>query len=115
MGERVPERKPPAVETAKERIPTREEVRAQFREFAKGKELKEVRLLEDGSGLTLLEAEMEGPGSGETTLFAFTRKQDWNDGNAALVSTIDVTYFEDGMPAGGKVLADLIDGVWVRK
>ncbi len=104
-----------APESKKERIPTREEVRALFREFAKGKSLEEVRLREDAKGLLLLEAEAAGPGSGEKTIFCFARKQELNNGNAALVSTIDVMYEEDGIPAGGKVLADFVDGVWVRK
>lgn len=109
MGERGPEFNPEA-----EHIPTREEVRGLIEQLAKGEALKETRVREDEKGLYLWDMEVAGEKPGETTEFSYMRQGTFKEG-AAANSTVQATYYEDGMPVGGKTVADLVDSKWVMK
>ncbi len=119
MSEHKPEQptEAPTVEkkeTSAERIPTREEILGLFEQLANGKELKETRALEDELGPYLIEAETPGDAPGETTELSYKRGGEFKE-CAAITSTIELIYYEDGMPVGGKVIADLVNGEWVAK
>jgi len=97
---------------AAEHIPTREEVRGLIERVAKG-ELTETRVREDEKGLYLLEFETVEQ-SGETTEYSYMRQGTFKEG-AAKNSTILATYYVDGIPVGGRSVADLVDDKWVMK
>lgn len=101
-------------EAAAEHIPTREEILGLFEQAANGKELKETRALVDELGPYLIEAETPGDAPGETTELSYKRRGKFTECEASK-STIELVYYEDGIPVGGKVIADLENGEWVAK
>ncbi len=110
MGEKGPghEEKQKNIETAAEHLPNEAEVREIFNKLIDGA-FVERRKIADEKGLYLWEVEIPGKLSGETTEYAYRRdlqgKTNYNG--------ITITNFEDGMPVGGKNVADFIDGKWI--
>ncbi len=101
-------------EATAEHIPSRAEIMDLFERLAAGEAMKETRSREDAQGLYLLDIELAGKKSGEVTELSYMRKGTYKEGSTA-ITTISATYYEDGIPVGGKTVADLIDGKWVRK
>ena len=96
--------KPPIVETAKEHIPSTEEVRDLFEQCAKGEPFEETRRREDEKGLYLLEVKVLDEDGGYAE-YSYMRKGRYAEGQAQ-ETRIDVVYFdEDDIPMGGDSFA----------
>src|SRR5690348_11470741 len=110
MGEsnKGPESRIELVETRVEHTPSLEEVRAQLRELIRG-EFKETRKKIDEKGLYLLEVEVNGEKEGEVKEYSYRRDVSPNkqrEGtDASLYHSIDVTYYEHGVPVDGTDVA----------
>lgn len=102
------------IENAIEHVPTRAEVDEMLRNLIEG-EYTELRSREDEEGLYLLEVSMQGKNPGETIEYSYARKGSFPE-TKSTTTTISLTYFDaDGMPEGGKTVADFVDGKWVMK
>ena len=97
-------------ETTRERILTIAEAREAMRGLMAG-EGKETDERSDADGLWLLEIQVEGPKPGEMTEYAYRRAGTFGRNKHAL-TTIEVAYYEDGIPVGGKTIANFLDGEW---
>lgn len=103
-----------SVERNVEHAPTREEVVEVLRKLIDG-EYKELRSREDAQGLYLLEVVIAGKNTGETIEYSYARKGSFPE-TKSTTTTISLTYFDaDGMPEGGKTVADFVDGKWELK
>ena len=104
-------------ETKVEHIPSKEEVLGQLRDII-GTEFKETRTKVDDKGLFLLEVEVAGEKEGHVTEYSYRRDVSPNkkrEGeNAPKYHSIDIVYYEEGMPAGGTDVAKCVNGVWTR-
>lgn len=99
-------------ETARERIPTVDEVRGAMREwFVKG-EGKETDERSDADGVWLLEIQVEGPKPGEVTEYTYRRAGTFGRNKHAR-TTVEAVFYEDGIPVGGETVGNFIRGVWV--
>ena len=116
-------------ETKKEHVPSEEEVteiferlinghtgldqmKQRLEEIESGPKYKETRLLKDEKGVYLWDVEVEGEKPGETTEYSYQREGNFKEGSANM-STIQATFYENGVPVGGKTVADFVDGKWV--
>lgn len=100
------------VEMKGEHVPTQEEVGQMLDEII-GKPFTQRRVQEDEQGLYLWEVEIPGENPGETIEYSY-RRGTLGKGSGGKVSTINVTYFDaDGIPEGGRQVADCIDGKWI--
>ena len=97
-------------ERAPDRVPTQEEVALQFRELIKG-EYQEVRKCEDEQGLYLWQVVVPGEAKGETTEYSYIRRGSHKEVSSS-GTKIYVVYYEDGIPVGGKDLANFNEGTW---
>ncbi len=97
-----------------ETIPGTEQVRAALRELAGAKGTETV-LREDAEGVYLIEWTVPGEAPGEKTEYAYRRKGKFKEHGTA-ATNIDVVFYDaDGIPSGGSVLAEWIDGRWKRQ
>lgn len=101
------EGEPSNIEEGIESIPTPEEVRSVFDQLIEGVEYKDVRKLEDEQGLYLWDIINEG----EDTAYLYMRKGRYSEGQA-LTTSVNVIFYDDGIPVGGHSVAKLIDGEW---
>lgn len=103
----------PGFEVQKEHVPTLEEVVAVIEEMVGEKEYREDRKLEDEKGVYLLELVINEE-DGTKTEYSYRRKGK-NSAGDALSCVINVTYYDtDGMPVGGRSVADFIEGKWIK-
>ncbi len=91
------------LETAPERIPSRQEVMDIISFFAEGGTV--VRELSDEQGLYLLEVKVEGENPGETIQYEYMRKGKFPNHNQTLETTIHRVCYENGTPVGGTEVA----------
>jgi hypothetical protein len=91
-------------ETSAEHIPSREEGLSEIGKHCENPTIK--RELRDEQGLYLLEAEVPGAASGETTEYIYQRKGKFPNGSDAKETIINVVYLEDGIPVGGHSVAE---------
>lgn len=112
MGQGEPNREP-NFEEKEEHAPTFEEVVSLIKEIVGEKECREDRKLEDEKGVYLLELVIVEEG-GTKTEYSYRRKGKSSAGDA-LSCVINVTYYDaDGMPVGGRSVADFIEGKWIK-
>lgn len=97
-----------------EKIPTREEVLEIIKGFAEQTQF--VRELSDDKGLYLLENSMQGKNEGETIQYEYIRKGRFPNHNESSVTSIEVVYYENGIPYDGNTIAtfDEEDGLWKK-
>lgn len=102
---------PEGREAAAEHIPSREEIMDFLKQFIEG-ESKETRSKSDEKGLYFMEIEVAGKKPGEVTEYSYKREGQFKEVQAT-VTTIEAINYEDGMPVGGKTIADFKEGKWV--
>ena len=92
------------IEHGNERIPTREEILdiivRHEEKYTVGRELF------DEKGLYLLEIKVEVKEAGETIEYQYIRKGEFPNKVASLGTTINILYFENGIPVGGHDIAN---------
>ncbi len=90
-------------EKSPERIFTKEEVMEIISRYAENAVV--VRELSNEQGLYLLEAEIKGEKTGETTQYMYMREGIFPNHNEASETAIHVVYYQDEMPVGGDKIA----------
>lgn len=100
-----------SIEKGPEHIPSRTEVLEQIGMLIGKFDL--IRELSDGAGPYLLEVSIKGKKEGEATMFRYSRKGE-HAGNICPLNEIQVVYFENGEPVGGRNVAfyDEASGQW---
>ena len=104
------EKGPNSFETKSERIPTYKEIHSMFKELTKG-EYNEVRGLEDGQGVCILEVVVPEERKGERTQYEYMRAGQYGK-NASLTTEIHKVYYENGEAVGGELVAKFVNGKW---
>ncbi len=100
-----------SIEKVPEHIPSRTEVLEQIGRLVAKFDV--IRELSDASGLYLLEVDTKGENKGEVTMFRYSRKGNYG-GNICPLNEIQVVYFENDEPVGGRNVAfyDEASGQW---
>ncbi len=91
-------------------MPSEAEIRLQIERIINGRDYEEVRRLEDEIGSTLIEWKSTDE-SGDQMDLVYKRKGNY-DGNFTPVTTIEVLYYYDGIPCGGDIKGNFINGKW---
>lgn len=104
---------PQSAEKAVEHIHSKQEVQDLLKQFITG-EFRELQSSEDQDGLYFFNVEVAGELPGETVEYVYIRKTaDKNPSTA--VTTLQVAFYEEGVPVGGKTIADFIDNAWINQ
>jgi len=88
------------------------EIRDALSAFIVG-EWKATRELADECGPYLLEAEVNDSEAGGMVQYAFRRAGTYREFQTR-VTTIEVVYYKNGIPVGGKTVANFVNGKWNR-
>ncbi len=94
----------PQIEKKKEWIPTPEEVFVVLEKLTNGKEVHELRKVDDEKGLYLWEIKIDGENEGEHIEYLYRRKGSKEKGDSG-PTAIHITYFEDDFPVSGTTVA----------
>lgn len=68
-----------------------------------------ARELSDEEGIYLLDVRFEGEKPGEVTEYSYARKGSWTE-SKSVATRIDIAYYEDEVPMGGKSFARFDEG-----
>lgn len=105
---------PSVIEMGAEHIPNKEEVANILRQIIGG-EFKSLKSKEDEQGLYSWSVEVPGEKPGEIHEYEY-RRGVFGPQSKGKWSSIAVIYLDaDGMPIGGKTVADCVEGVWQIK
>ncbi|MDQ3014609.1 MAG: hypothetical protein M3Q73_01965 [bacterium] len=102
-------------EKGPERIPSKAEVMEVIAKRVESVEKQEtLREINDEQGLKLLDLRFEGKEPGETVEFLYTRAGVLPNGVPTALTSIEVSYYQDGDCVGGDRIAvlDPTTGVW---
>lgn len=100
-----------------ERFPSKEEIRSVFETIIKGRQYKELRVLNDEHGVSLYEIEVPLE-NGEKVECNYQKarynyKGLENQPNAIYSASIHLLQYDvNGMPVSGKNAANYINGIW---
>ncbi len=103
MSEKIP---------ASENIPNEREVLNQIENII-GDNFEITRSLDDEAGLYLLEARSTDE-AGDLVQYNYTRAGRYIEGFSS-ETAIDVVFFSDGIPVGGRTVSKYVNGEWVQE